>query len=111
MFKLKKDSTFKHNVEVSFPSENGTGFTKGSFIATFKALDEDKIAALDDASDGRLLTAVLMGVEGVADEDGNALPSNEDTVQAVINNPFASAALVREYVFVTKGKNLKRKNS
>lgn len=71
-FVRKKVKTFKWPVEVKEPSESRPGeFDKSEFTAVFKRVKFSELEALDDESGLPLVKKVLVGWEGIEDEDGN----------------------------------------
>lgn len=112
MFKLSKNTTFKRPVTVVTPTDDGE--TKGTFTARFKRLPQSRVDEIlsgyaDDESDTSLLDEILVGVEGIADEHGNPLPDNDETLAAVKDDSCARVALVAEYFKAITKKN-QRKN-
>jgi len=111
MFKVQKNSIFKRQVTVITPTDDGE--TKGTFTARFKRIPHSQIeAAMSSAdvdADLTLLDKVLVGVEGIADEDGNPLPDNDDTISLIKEDSCARTATVSEYFAATIKKN-QRKN-
>ncbi len=112
MFKLSTNSTFKRDVTVYIPTDDGE--TKGAFKAHFKRLPQSRIdevleSMADDDSDKGLLDEILIGVEGIADSDGNPLPNDADTLQLVKDDSCARVATVSTYFKAIQRKN-QRKN-
>lgn len=77
-FVRKKVKTFKWPVEVQEPSEKKPGkFEKSEFTAIFK---RDKLSELEGVSEAEgvsLLKKVLVGWEGINDEDGDPVEFSE----------------------------------
>jgi hypothetical protein len=98
MLTIRKVRTFKKTVPVKFPSPTVPDtFDEGSFVAVFKALSRseieaaqkraaDKVAkaaaikageAVDDGADNdgdrEFLRSILLGAEGLGDDEGNPL--------------------------------------
>ena len=112
MFKLQTNPTFKRSVTVVTPTDNGD--TKGTFTATFNRLPQSRIDQIladrmDGDSDSSILDEVLANVDGIADENGNAMPSNDETLNLVKDDSCARIALVSEYFSAITKKN-QRKN-
>lgn len=112
MFKLSTNDTFKRNVTVYVPTDDGE--TKGTFKARFKRLPQSRIdevleIMVDGDSDRGLLDEILVGVEGIADANGNSLPDDDSTLDLVKDDACARAALVTAYFKAIQGKN-QRKN-
>ena len=74
-FVRKKVKTFKWPVKVKEPSANRAGeFDTFEFVALFKRVKLSEIEQMGDDSGLPLLKKVLVGWEGIEDEDGNAVP-------------------------------------
>ena len=112
MFKLSTNATFKRPITVITPTDEGE--TKGTFTAQFKRLPQSRIDQVlggyaDDESDASLLDEILVSVEGIADETGNPMPSDDTTLAAVKDDSCARVAMVAEYFKAITKKN-RRKN-
>ncbi len=112
MFKLSSNATFKRQITVVTPTDDGE--TKGTFTAKFKRLPQSRIDQIlssytDDESDASLLDEILVSVEGIADEDGNPMLSDDTTLSKVKDDSCARVALVAEYFKAITKKN-QRKN-
>ena len=71
-FVRKKVKTFKWPVEVQEPSDTKPGeFKKSEFTAIFKRVKLSELEGLSEAEGASLLKKVLVGWEGINDEDGN----------------------------------------
>ena len=74
-FVRKKVKTFKWPVAVEEPSATKPGkFEKSEFTAIFKRVKMSELEGITDAESAGLLKKVLVGWEGIEDEDGNAVP-------------------------------------
>ena len=74
-FVRKKVKTFKWPVEVKEPSVDRAGeFDTFEFVALFKRVKLSEIEQMGDDSGLPLLKKVLVGWEGIEDEDGNPVP-------------------------------------
>lgn len=70
-FVRKKVKTFKWPVEVTEPSEDRPGeFDKFEFTAVFKRIKLSELNSLSESSGLPLLKKVMVGWEGIQDEDG-----------------------------------------
>lgn len=99
MFAIVKNPVYSWPVEVSLPDPAKPGKWKThSFIGHFKKLSDQEFRdALEPMTDTALPPAerfdrenefiqrVLVGWEGITDEDGTPLPFNADQVEAVLN--------------------------
>jgi len=112
MFKLASNTTFKREVTVVIPTDDGT--SKGTFTATFKRLPQSRIDALvsdgeEDGGDRALLNEILVAVDGIADANGDPMPSDDKTLDMVKDDACARVAMVSEYFHIIQAKN-QRKN-
>lgn len=113
-FRIAASPTYKVEVAVHFPGEDGR-LRKQSFTAVFKRLTQTQIEALRDRiaargngallatdpqpiSDRELLDDVLVGWEGVQDEDGNDLPFNDAHKDALLALHPTQPRLVAAYL-------------
>lgn len=104
---------FKTRVDVEILTMTGTP-EKQSFNAVFKGMDRAEYKALMDSAeeaskagqDGDALIAskVLLGWEGVEDEQGVAMPFTPENVATVWNKmPGARLATVRTFILAITG--------
>lgn len=112
MFKINSERTFKREVTVFIPNNEGK-HTKGTFSATYRLLPQDELdkiltGDLEDEDSG-FLDEILVAVEGIADQDGNEL-SNSEALAGVKNDVCARVALVKEYFEAIQKKQSRRKN-
>ena len=71
-FVRKKVKTFKWPVEVQEPSESKPGkFEKSEFTAIFKRVKLSELEGISDSESISMLKKVLVGWEGITDEDGD----------------------------------------
>lgn len=99
MFAIVKNPIYSWPVEVSLPDPAKPGKWKThSFIGHFKKLSDqefrDALEPMTDATlppaervdrENEFIQRVLVGWEGITDEDGTPLPFNTDQVEAVLN--------------------------
>lgn len=98
MFKVVQNPQFTHRVKVMVPVDSG--HREETFKATYRVLTVDKVAEYDlhDGGDSaRFLRDVVVALDDIAGEDGNALPYNAEVLEAVIALPYARAALAGGY--------------
>jgi len=112
MFKLSSNTTFKREITVVIPTDEGS--SKGTFTATFKRLPQSRIDTLvddqsDEGGDRQLLDEILVAVDGIADANGDPMPSDEKTLDMVKDDACARVALVTDYFHAIQSKN-QRKN-
>lgn len=106
MLKLQKARTLTTAVDVRFPLGDNSYETQ-SFKATFRFASESEMKEhfkelKQDETDATVLDKVLVGVEGVGDENGEALDTAV-ALQMVKDDPFcARAALAKYFELVNK---------
>ena len=104
MFKLSKPDTVLWPVTVAIPVDGGRT-CKATFDAEFKLLDQDEIDAALAASedDMAFLRDVIVGWNGVQDEDGNDLPYSEASCAQMVKIPYVRKALMKAFWDATLG--------
>lgn len=98
MFKLATEPTFRHKLRASVPV-NG-GYQDEAFEATYRVLSVDKSSEFDlNTGEGTtaFLKAVLVELHDIADAHGNPVDYSDEVRDAVLNLPYARAAIVRGY--------------
>jgi hypothetical protein len=102
-FVRKKVKTFKWPVQVQEPSDTKPGeFETSEFIAIFKREKMSKLQDSKDDSNIALIRKVLVGWEGIVDEEGEEVPFSDelleeqaddaDWIKAVLNTYAATYA-------------------
>ncbi len=77
-FVRKKVKTFKWPVEVQEPSDTKPGkFEKSEFTAIFKRVKMSELEGVTESEGVSLLKKVLVGWEGIKDEDGDEIKFSE----------------------------------
>lgn len=127
MFTLKTDHSYDWPVRVKVPQDGGT-FKTHVFTARFQILPQEEIDRIlrigpvdsgdDDFgdSDGEqldmsLLERVLVGWgEDVKDEDGNAIPFDDESRRALLGVPYVRLAVSRAFFGSISGDAARRKN-
>lgn len=110
MFVLRKEETYEFPVDVKLPNPRIPGqFVVNRFHAVFRALPVDQARALlreaDKArergehwtGDKDTIREVLAGWRDVQGEAGEELPFSPETLEHMLDNPFALAALMEAY--------------
>lgn len=99
MLKFVKSDNFRATVHVRLPGNDPQKPVEGSFTATYKHFDRSAFDAMleEQLADAEFLDRVLVSVEGIGDDNGNALPANEQRV-LVLNDLALGAAAVRCFV-------------
>ncbi len=93
MFKIALSQTYRVKVTVETPNEHGK-IDKSDFMAEFKRADLATLDELRKEPQLDVLRQVLVGWDGLVDEDNNTVPFNAATRDAVLTIPQAVFALV-----------------
>jgi hypothetical protein len=81
-FVRKKVKTFKWPVKVEEPSSTNSGqFEQSEFIATFKRIKASDLKGVESQEGTDILKQVLVGWEGINDEDGKAIEFSEEELE------------------------------
>jgi hypothetical protein len=109
---FRRTETFACTVNVEMPSDDEKKPLKGSFVAKFKHLNRQQMAALqEDLKDGRLtdelfLDGYLVGVSGIGDADGKPM-AEADQRAIVYTEPAVTLATVRAFFSAITGAGAK----
>lgn len=109
-FKIATDPKFK--ATVSFKEPVGTDeYQQGSFVVEYRVVPNDVVSKIVDLKgDNELLDAVVVGIEGVTDEDGNQLFIGDGLLKTLCNNPCVRPAMVQTYFDMVNGRGAAEKN-
>lgn len=104
MLKIVQNPEFKTPVKVYAPGANGQ--QEGEFTVRFRALTRSEQAEFDlgdvDGTD-RFLRAVVLGWDGLSDEEGNAFEFNDANFALMLDLQYFRVALVQAYFSTTSG--------
>lgn len=109
MLKLKPNATFHWPVKVQVPQDGR--HVENVFKATFKQVDRDRFIDVqngDPTAEQTLLDDVLVGWDGVGDEDGNPLDFTPENRRALLQVPYVRTAVIEAFFEGIGGR--KRKN-
>lgn len=98
MLKVVKNPEFTATVKVLVPAEGG--HSDASFTARFKALTVSQAEAFNMMSvDGTndWLRTILIGWEGVVDDDGEPVTFNNQVRDELLDVPFIRMAVIQSY--------------
>lgn len=97
MFKLSTQTSYKWAVKVQIPGNNA--FQESSFTAEFKIIPQSRIDSItkkdDEAAD--LLDEILLGWDGVMDENNQPILFTPETKAALIDIPYIRMAIIRAF--------------
>lgn len=102
MFTITKNRTFTWPIHVLAP-EGGEQREIGQFDARLRMLDMTETSDLGNQGDTAFLSSVLVGWDGVMQEDGQALPYSPETLAALIDIVPVRAALLHAYHVAISG--------
>lgn len=110
MFKIANETTFTATVKVKTPvgheKYDEQEFT-GEFIIVPVDAWQQVIATQGDAGAAK---AVLIGVEGIADEKGEPLPDSGELRDSLCNIPYVRDAIINTYLVWSGGQGAAEKN-
>jgi hypothetical protein len=106
-FKIALSQTYKKKVTVEIANEHGK-MEKSDFVAEFKRVLGDDLDELRKLTGKEVLRQVLVGAEGIKDEDNQTIEFSEAVKESLLAIPQAAVALVEtfyESVYKAKEKN------
>ncbi|MEW9584331.1 hypothetical protein [Paraburkholderia sp. DGU8] len=106
-FKIAQSDTYQQEINVQIVGETGK-VEKHNFKVTFERCSNDRIEELRSKSGREMLLEVVKGWSGVIDDDGAAVPFNDDNLEGMMQIPAASFALIKGFwdsIVVAREKN------
>lgn len=108
-FKIALKPSYKVPVKVELPNGKG-GFESSTFIAEFKRIGFDELAALrtSEQTHKEMLRDALVGFSDLLDAEDTALDFTPENVDALLNIPQAVSALSEAFwgsIYKGKEKN------
>ncbi len=109
MFKFTQNPKIWWPVTISYPIDGGK-VGKATFEAHFQVKDADELGDLGVGafSDVEVLSSVLLGWKGVADEEGNEIEYSDENKEMFLKNPYVRKHTALAYLECVNG--AKRKN-
>jgi hypothetical protein len=95
-FVRKKVKTFTWPVTVEEPADGGV-FDSSTFDITFKRLGRKDFAALSEKGDLILLKAVVLGWDGITDEEQKAVPFSLEAIREFSDDPYWIRGVLKAY--------------
>jgi len=98
MLKIVKNPEFTARVKVQVPAESG--FIEQSFTGRFRTMSVSEGESFNGFSSdgvGQWLRAILIGWDGIKDEDGNDVSFSETARDELIDIPFIRNAISAAY--------------
>jgi len=105
-FVLKKTASYKWEVKVEVPTD-GNRFETQAFEAVFKKISRSAFNDLVDKGDDALIGEILLGWEGINDEDGKPVPCTEKNKKQLCDDPYVLRALIQSYADSLSGAKAK----
>lgn len=93
-FNLNRKGTFKSDVQIPVPVEDGT--VTETIKVEFKRLGTDELKKAQRGGDVQLLRHVVAGWDGVTN-DGAAVPFTPENLEAFLQVPYAVRATALAY--------------
>lgn len=104
-FVRKKVKSFKWPVAVEEPADGGV-FETSTFDAVFKRVPRSEFQKLADKGDLELLKVVLIGWEGIDDEDGKPVPFSQTAMKEFADDPYWIRGVLKAYTETFEGARL-----
>ncbi len=98
MLKIVKNPEFTARVKVQVPTENGV--IEESFVGRFRTIsisDAEKFNGFATEEVSNWLRRILIGWEGIKDEDGKDVPFSDEAREQLIDIPFIRNAIGAAY--------------
>lgn len=111
-FTLKRDDRFKWPVSFDVPIDGGK-FKRETFDAEFRRLNQSRIneihaqARADEVNDLDIAREVLVGWDGIKDDDGEDVPFSESAREQLLDVPMLASAIVAKYFESLQGAKTK----
>ena len=97
-FVRKKVKTFKWPVTVTEPSSDKPGkFEESTFTAVFKRVKMSELEKIAETGGYDFISSVLVGWEGIEDEDGSELAFSKDALKDLSDEADWTRAVLSAY--------------
>jgi hypothetical protein len=100
-FVVKKISSYSWPVTVETPDSGR--FEKHTFDATFKRMGRTEFNRLAEKGDKELLETVLLGWDGLLNEDETPMVYSVASVRELVDDPFFSRGFIKAYLESMEG--------
>ncbi|NOR65428.1 MAG: hypothetical protein GQ468_05360 [Candidatus Scalindua sp.] len=109
-FKIATDPKFKATVRFKEPT--GTDEYKNeSFIVEFRVVPQNVITSIvEEQTDNELVAAIVVDVENVTDNNGNAILVSDGLIPVLCNIPYVRKAIIQTYFDMINGTGAQEKN-
>jgi hypothetical protein len=95
-FKLAQSETYQREIEVQIVAESGK-VDKHKLKITFKRCTNDELDELKHKPNRDVMKEVVVGWSGVIDDDGAAVPFDEENFERFMQIPAASIAVIKGF--------------
>jgi len=112
-FTLNQNNSYKWPVKIDIPVDGGK-YEKHTFDAEFKRVTQTRIRQIgeqienNEITEADLLNEVLLGWEGINDEDGNAIKFSQKSLADLVDIPMLATSISKSFFDSIAG--AKRKN-
>jgi hypothetical protein len=104
-FVRKKVKTFKWPVEVEEPADGGV-FETSKFDGVFKRLPRSEFTKLAEKGDLDLIKSILVGWDGIEDEDGKPVAFSQAVLKEFADDPYWIRGVLKSYTETFEGARL-----
>ena len=101
-FVRKKVKVFSWPVSIEEPSDGGT-FDTVTFDAKFKRVGRKEFQKLGEKGELDLLKVIMVGWEGIQDEDGKELPFSIEAMRELSDDPYWIRGVLKAYTETFEG--------
>nr|VFK58187.1 MAG: hypothetical protein BECKUNK1418G_GA0071005_100236 [Candidatus Kentron sp. UNK]VFK68299.1 MAG: hypothetical protein BECKUNK1418H_GA0071006_100136 [Candidatus Kentron sp. UNK] len=91
-----KDKIVKRTVVVNVPVD-GDATVRQEFTASFRVLPDDQLEELMDRGEEAFLKGILVGWEGIDDDDGNPVSPSPEAITRMSGIIYVRTAIYRAY--------------
>ena len=101
-FTLKTSDSYKWPVSIDIPVDHGK-HERRTFDAEFKRITQSRVRKMGELietgeiTDIDLVREVLIGWEGIADEDGNSVKFSNNSLMVLCEIPMAATAISKAF--------------
>lgn len=103
-FVISDKMTVEWPVDVQVPQNGGKTKTH-TFTATFEILSQDEYdrAILLSVKDHEFIAKIMVGFEGLLDDNGHEIEYNDDNLYTICKYPFMRVAIIQAYNAASTG--------
>ena len=101
-FVRKKVKVFSWPVSIEEPSDGGT-FDTVTFDAKFKRVGRKEFQKLGEKGELDLLKVIMVGWEGIQDEDGKEVPFSIEAMRELSDDPYWIRGVLKAYTETFEG--------